>query len=282
MSISSIEQLHVFHARDRKIFTKLVLHFARSPAESLLVMATWFWLEDFGFGDTLSSLMAFNDPIIADLADEAVSCFRCLESPEPPQTLDWIPLTTRFMANPISLQIIYKNRYSAITGIKNFLSTVCSKIFSDILQLVLPPSSRISLPMNIPGFPHPTFGGIFVRPHVMAMDSITPRGLWGWNANCIATENDRTVFLTFSRGFEVSVSEVKYCFTRRFGDGCVEGVFMQEKNEDVKQSLYARLVLDSVATVDKILRGSPKPVKFIVNKKHIWARKYGDKPKKET
>ncbi|KAH0853851.1 hypothetical protein HID58_092809, partial [Brassica napus] len=289
MSNCSIEQLHDFYVQERLLFVKLVQKFSRSPAESLLVMATWLWLEDFGFEHIFSVIMALNDPLIAALANEAVLCFRCLESEEPPNGFSQIPVTAEFM--DISLQIIYQNRYSAITGIKNFLTTVCSRIFSDIVQQVLPSSYITShnQPLIIPGFPHPTFGSINVMPSVASLDNFSsrnlfpiPSGIWGWNASCIATENDRTLFLTFSRGIPVSEAEVRLVFTEKYGENCAKGVHIPKyggnlpnenlnSNQDVQQqSLYGRLVLDSVVTVDRILMGESKQ-KFYIDGKPIWA-----------
>ncbi|KAF2592378.1 hypothetical protein F2Q70_00043577 [Brassica cretica] len=228
------------------------------------------------------------------LANEAVLCFRCLESEEAPNGFSQIPVTAEFM--DISLQIIYQNRYSAITGIKNFLTTVCSRIFSDIVQQVIPSSYITShnQPLIIPGFPHPTFGSINVMPSVASLDNFSsrnefpiPSGIWGWNASCIATENDRTLFLTFSRGFPVSEAEVRLVFTEIYGENCVKGVHIPKyggnlpnenlnSNQDVQQqSLYARLVLDSVVTVDRILMGESKQ-KFYIDGKPIWARGFLD------
>ncbi|KAF3568263.1 hypothetical protein DY000_02019268 [Brassica cretica] len=89
------------------------------------------------------------------------------------------------------------------------------------------------------------------------------------------SENDRTMFITFSRGFPVSPAEVKALFTHMFGEKCVVGVYMRE-DCDKQQSLFAKLVLDSVVTVDRILEGE-KLQKFRINGKHIWARKYNEK-----
>ncbi|KAL1202264.1 hypothetical protein V5N11_018215 [Cardamine amara subsp. amara] len=293
------EQLHTFYAQDRKLFSKLVLQFSRTPAESLLVMATWLWLEDFGFGNIISTILAFTDPVIVAFANEAVLCFQCLDSSDFPDDINRIPLTEELTTKKISLQIIYKHRFSAITGIKNFLTTICSRIFSDILQRVLPSSSSYSFipklrhPLIIPGFPHPTFGSINVMPDVVVGDDLFnnnlfpfPYGLWGWNANCIATDKERTLFITFSHGFPVSQAEVKGLFTKNYGDDCVEGIYMEEDKGNTsstngncngqKQSLFARLVLDSVATVDRVLEGN-KLKKFRTNGKHIWARKFNEK-----
>lgn len=288
MSNCSVEQLHAFYDQERLIFLTLVQKLSRSLAESLLVMATWLWLEDAGFEHIFSVIMALNDQLIADLANEAVLCFQCLESEEAPNGLSKIPMTAKFM--DISLQIIYQNRYSAITGIKNFLTTVCSRIFSDILQQVLPFAYITSQPLIIPGFPHPTFGSINVIPCVDPLNNLSnrnvfpiPSGIWGWNASCIATENDRTLFLTFSRGFPVSEAEVKLLFTEMYGENSVKGVHMPNYSRNLskenlnsngqQQPLFARLVLDSVVTVDRILRGESKQ-KFYMYGKHIWARKF--------
>ncbi|KAG2325313.1 hypothetical protein Bca4012_039807 [Brassica carinata] len=259
-------------------------------------MATWLWLEDFGFEQIFSVIMALDDPFIADLANEAVLCFRCLESKDAPNDFCQIPVTAELM--DISLQIIYQNRYTAIAGIKNFLTTVCSRIFSDIIQQVLPPSYIHShnQPLIIPGFPHPTFGSINVMPSVASLNNVSninlfhiPSGIWGWNASCTATEIDRTLFLTFSRGYPVSEAEVKLLFTEKYGENSVKGVHMpnysgnlpnQNLNSNGKQqSLYARMVVDSVVTVDRILMGKSKQ-KFTKDGKHIWARKFEDRYRK--
>jgi hypothetical protein len=86
-----------------------------------------------------------------------------------------------------------------------------------------------------------------------------------------ASEDDRTMFLTFSRGFPVLEEEVKELFTELFGD-CVESVQM-ETVPSSEQPLYARMVLRSVTFVDRMLEGK-RISKFRVNGKHIWARKY--------
>lgn len=301
MSPPTVEQLYAFHAKDREIFSRLILKFSRLPSESLLVMATWFWLEDFWYGNIISAAFALPDPVVEALVDEAVSCFKCVDSVDPPCSFKKIPLTAKLMKKDISLSSIYKHRYTAIVGIKNFLTTICSRIFSDILQQVLPyPSSYLvnklpHHPLIIPGFPHPTFGSINVMPDFDVGDNIIssnnlfifPNGIWRWNATCNATENDRTMFITFSRGFPVSHAEVKELFTKHFGETCVLGVYMPENNNvsspntdeycnGQQQKLFARLVLDSVTTVDRILEGQ-KLNKFRINGKHIWARKYNDK-----
>ncbi|KAL7166290.1 hypothetical protein ACSBR2_037046 [Camellia fascicularis] len=94
--------------------------------------------------------------------------------------------------------------------------------------------------------------------------------LWGWSHEIKVPADDRTMFLTFSRGYPVS--EVKELFTGCFGD-CVGNVDMDEFNS-VDQPLFAQMVVCGVSIVDDILKGS-SIAKFWINGKHIWARKYG-------
>ncbi|KAL6504045.1 hypothetical protein OROGR_025968 [Orobanche gracilis] len=82
--------------------------------------------------------------------------------------------------------------------------------------------------------------------------------------------DDRTVFLTFSKGYPITEDEVREFFTRRFGD-FIEDLIMQEVGEE-EQVLYARMVARSVSVLEGIVGGNK--AKYIINGKHVWARKY--------
>ncbi|KAL6501132.1 hypothetical protein OROHE_025329 [Orobanche hederae] len=82
--------------------------------------------------------------------------------------------------------------------------------------------------------------------------------------------DDRTVFLTFSKGYPITEDEVREFFTRRFGD-FIEDLIMQEVGEE-EQVLYARMVARSAAVIEGIVGGNK--AKYIINGKHVWARKY--------
>ncbi|KAK4403843.1 hypothetical protein Sango_0752900 [Sesamum angolense] len=82
--------------------------------------------------------------------------------------------------------------------------------------------------------------------------------------------DDRTIFLTFSKGYPITEDEVREFFTRRFGD-FIEELIMQEVGED-EQVLYARMVARSPAVIEGIVGGNK--AKYSINGKHVWARKY--------
>jgi hypothetical protein len=61
---------------------------------------------------------------------------------------------------------------------------------------------------------------------------------------------------------------------RQFGD-IIETVIMQEITPPEQQSLYARLVVrdEAIDAIDYFLEYKPT-LKFTINGKHVWARKF--------
>ncbi|XP_050217828.1 uncharacterized protein LOC126668688 [Mercurialis annua] len=271
MPTITLEELHTYHAIDREIFSRLLIPLSRNPAESLLVMALWLWLEEKGYPNMIVKMRSLSNLLLNALADEAVLCLKCLKANTFPmsspniQSSSNIPLTARILEKNISLEIFYHNKFVAISGIKNFLNTVCSKIFTDILQLVLAAENGPSPFLAIPGFPHPIFGNVTIIPRSLDYNFPTG-GLWGWHpTNNNVSEDERTMFLTFSRGFSVTKEEVTELFTRLHGPNSVVCVQMQENIVALnEQPLFAKMILDSITTVDKILNGR-RIAKFRIN-----------------
>ncbi|CAI9091006.1 OLC1v1025922C1 [Oldenlandia corymbosa var. corymbosa] len=83
--------------------------------------------------------------------------------------------------------------------------------------------------------------------------------------------DDRTVFLTFSKGYPLAASDVSDYFTRKFGPGVIERMYMQIVRPD-EQVLYARMVCTSPAAMDLIIQGGK--AKYNIHGRHCWARKY--------
>ncbi|MCL7047254.1 hypothetical protein MKW94_020446 [Papaver nudicaule] len=82
----------------------------------------------------------------------------------------------------------------------------------------------------------------------------------------------RTMFVTFSRGFPISEYQLREFFVRTYGD-CIENLFMQEIRPPQRQSMYAKVVFRASETIDEILAGEEK-VRFILNGRHIQARRF--------
>lgn len=289
MAPITVEQLHLFHRIDREVFSCLVIKLARDPAQSLLIMALWLWLEKMGYPNVISKLVGLPHTLINALANEAVTCLKSLELenahiPKGGGRGGALPLTTTILQMEISLQFFTHKRFTAIAGIKNVLNKTCARIFTDILLSIILGSTSTSTststslpypyrPLIVPGFPHPLFGTFTIPPtNFEEMDLSDPR-IWDDDKRTSddVIDDDKTMFLTFSRGFPVTEEEVRHLFTSTYGD-CIKAMHMG--NEDAnEQVLFATMVLNDVETLDRILNGK-HIAKFRVNGKHIWARKY--------
>ncbi|TKY74721.1 hypothetical protein E2542_SST03484 [Spatholobus suberectus] len=278
MSPITMEELHQFHKRDRELFSCLVIKLARDPAQSLLVMALWLWLENTGFPNVISKLASLSETLVNALANEAETCLKWLDLENARIPIGGgLPLTSTIIHGDISLQLFSQKRFTAIASIKSILNKICARIFTDILQNILC-STSTSLPSTyrpliVPGFPHPLFGSFIIPPiNFEELDLSDPR-IWENKGPCDdVTDDDKTMFLTFSRGFPVTEEEVRYLFTNTFGD-CIKVLNMGGCADTSDQVLFATMVLKNVKTVDQILNGK-HIAKFRVNGKHIWTRKY--------
>lgn len=277
MAPISVKELHLFHRIDREVFFCLVTRLARDPAQSLLVMALWLWLESIGYHNIISKLVGLSDPLINALAIEAVTCLRCLEleNIRIPAS-GGLPLTSTLMQKDISLHFFRQKRFTAVTGIKSVLNKICAQIFTDILQCVLvsvgtSQPSRYR-PMVVPGFPHPLFGTFTIPPKSFEELDLFDLRVWiNMRPSEDVTDDDKTMFLTFSRGFSVTEEEVRHMFTSTYGD-CIKVINMGNGIMS-DQVLFATMVLHDVEIIDRILNGK-HIAKFRINGKHIWARKY--------
>ncbi|MED6192712.1 hypothetical protein PIB30_012604 [Stylosanthes scabra] len=217
-------------------------------------------------------------------------------------------LMKKLIQRDISIRIFHERRYTALAGIKSILKNICSKIFFDILHdnknillkrnnnnnnnnnnnykngRVVVRTSQKTTPNNnsytFPGFLPPSFDDIIdmltrAPPEEAIAEASSNHGLLHekiWDRKKPSddvSKEDRTMFLTFSRGYPVTEKEVR----ELFGDECVESVNMGGCGNDGRQNLYAVMVLKEVATVDQILKGK-KMTKLHINGKHIWTRKF--------
>ncbi|ESW29788.1 hypothetical protein PHAVU_002G099200 [Phaseolus vulgaris] len=279
----STDELHLFHKTHREVFCFLVFRLHRDMTQSLLVMALWIWLEHNGYPNFSHKVMDLSPASINDLVDEAVSCLKCLERENFATPNDGgLPSTKSLTQKGISLRIFKEKRYTIIAGIKSVLKNICARIFGDVLQIIIRSkninrgrTSRGNMSdkaLTIPGFPHPLFGAFNINPPdtTMNLDLFDLR-IWMKGPCDDVSTDDKSMFLTFSRGFPVSEGEVIKLFKRSYGD-CVENLSMG--NTSVQdQSLFAIMVLKNVGTVDQILNGK-HVAKLQINRKHIWARKY--------
>ncbi|KAJ0533606.1 hypothetical protein HanRHA438_Chr09g0392361 [Helianthus annuus] len=86
--------------------------------------------------------------------------------------------------------------------------------------------------------------------------------------------DDRTIFLTFSKGYPLSEYEIKDYFCRMFGD-IIQSLHMQPV-EAGTQPLFARIVVRNPSSLKAVIGkdGLQGKSKYVINGKHVWARKF--------
>ena len=254
-------------------------------------MGFWLWLERVGFSKFVSKALSIPPFLINELADEAVSCIKSTNAQFPfsSRATD-IPLTRSLVRREIYLQFFIDNRLTTFIEIENLVRGVCLPSLSDILQARIY-SILAQAPLDTPLMMAPrhaasTSSANYV-PEPSPVDSLTqsianmeiaasgsnssPSRGKGKATNEVS-RNERTMFVTFSKGYPVNEYEVKLFFERVFGN-CIESFHMQEVSNPEEQSLYAKIVFLRPAFIRAILNGAMK-AKFTINGKHVWMRKF--------
>ncbi|KAL9230258.1 hypothetical protein vseg_005634 [Gypsophila vaccaria] len=241
---------------------------------SILLTSLFFWMEKINKNHFIvRNLITSVDVHDVELMiSEAISYMNFLLSST--AFIDHNTMKSISTTNPLGLivpiELLYLFKYTAITGTKIILRTIGSRIFSDILYEIHY-GNLIGFSMDrtftLPGFPDPVFGHVdfYCWPIPYDMHQI------------LVDEEDRSLYVTFSRGFRVSKEDVACLFLFNFGD-CVQYVDMPRNNDNnnnnnKKQSLFARVIMKSVTIIDMIL-GGKSTAKFKIRGKHVWAKKF--------
>ncbi|KAK1367543.1 RNA-binding protein Musashi Rbp6 like [Heracleum sosnowskyi] len=254
----SQEDFNQFHSIDRRLYLILVADLLRDPVEAMQIMALWLWLERVKFFNIVERILELPIVLINDLAEEANICFAFIDNPLSllltPEACE-IPLTQSVIQKNFSFQYFQNNRTLAKLGVKKVCSTVCMRAFNDLMQqaILRNEAHRIAERHQQQLLVHQTMvSNIF--------------------GNSVVPADERTMFVTFSKGYPVAEREVREFFTKIFGD-CIESFYMQQVRNIEEQALFARIVFFRANVIHMILNGHPK-AKFTINGKHVWMRKF--------
>ncbi|KAM3397859.1 hypothetical protein P3S68_001373 [Capsicum galapagoense] len=269
----TLEEFRTFHEIDRTLYSLLVNELQRDPTESMQTLALWIWLERTGSNNVIVKILSLPNNLINELANEAATCLKCIEDNRflLLANTSEIPLTGKLIAKEFSLFFLNENRDSATSGIRNIITDVCLKALSDIMEKALNRrcsnqtlmESEMSMVSSldesylIGRFSQLELGG-----------GMSPRRMMGHDDPRV----DRTMFVTFSKGYPIAEWEIREFITMTFGE-CIECIFMQEVKKPQEQALYALIVFVTPGIVKCILNDKDK-AKFTINKKHMWMRKF--------
>ncbi|KAH0926138.1 hypothetical protein HID58_018394, partial [Brassica napus] len=306
------DEFHSFHKIDRDLFTRLVFVLKRDMNQSSQVIAFLLVVEQLGFARNLVGyLVSSQDMLIDAVANEVGVCLSILYNQEYSSFVLLnhnnndevvIPFLKGLTDSNLTLSYINQYRETILVGVTKNLNDVCNRAFDDIYEkgykeqlLALERAKVIEEMKKIRlGAPQQT-------PTRFSVQRQTPS--W-WNVQqqippveekakvaVMETEgadnkedkeevtpaDDRTVFLTFSKGYPISESEVRVHFTRKFGE-VIEAIVMQEVQEN-EQPLFARMVLkmEYASKIEEIVTPMNKN-KFTIDGKHVCVRKFFPAP----
>ncbi|KAJ6690388.1 hypothetical protein OIU85_006634 [Salix viminalis] len=279
-SIVTPEEFKIFHTIDRTLYTRLLVNLDRDPAESMQVMALWIWLEKEARDNLVDKILSLPDALLNSLANEAVLCLNCVEtggfqyfSPES-MDVDEVPLTRQ--KNSVRQEVHPSNYHGpSINPVMCYNSTAAGVYGQGgVSPLFMAPNFEVlpayDLPFQRQIICSENIAGVLDRLKISDGDHHGEKDVYADN---------RTIFLTFSKGYPISEDEVRDFFTKKHGD-CIDAIYMQEVSAE-EQPLYARLVVPSAAFIHGVLQGQSK-AKFTINGKHVWARKYVPKNPKSS
>ncbi|KAE8710441.1 putative RNA-directed DNA polymerase (Reverse transcriptase), Ribonuclease H [Hibiscus syriacus] len=276
----SDEDFKMFHNIDRTLYSLLVIDLCLDPVEALQFVALWLWLERVGFKHVVKKILSLPYMVINELADEAFVCLNIIHNDQVSisASANDVTLMQNLIDNDLSLQFFVKHRLIAMRGLAKIVDEVCMRVLRDIMQAAIERNATQSLanhaqqqkqqmmsqqvqqqPTAQPGLAQGVGNGPVRVGHPLTQ------------ANEVVPPDDRTIFVTFSKGYPVQEWEVREFFTRFYGN-CIESLHMQEVMPN-EQSLFARIVCYSTTAIEMILNGSGK-AKFNINGKHVWARKF--------
>lgn len=240
-----------FHSVDRELYATLVYDLWRDPIEAIQMMAIWIWLERVasGFPELTRIILTLPRQLIDKVGDEALFCWMCIDNLRLlfSSSVADFPLTNILLKKDMPIEFIRKYRDVSIVGINEVIG-VCAVRLKDIWD-----------------------GAIARNAH---MDFLQSKGN---QEPAVPTQkveiqpDERTLFVTFSRGHPVAEWEVREFFTGLFGE-CIESFYMQEVAIG-EHALFAKIVLYHTSYIHAVLSGGTK-AKFTINGKHVWMRKF--------
>ncbi|CAL9218212.1 unnamed protein product [Arabidopsis halleri] len=300
------DEFNAFHTIDRTLFSRLVFHLNRDVDQSFLAMCFLLFLEQSGYArDVIAYLVSLPDAFVDAVANEIGVCINLLYNLDFVSTFfaannddnSIIPLLLSMTGGKLTLRLINQDREIFRVGVSKNWTDVGTRAFTDLCErahminreklLALEREKffedmkklRLSLQQENPNRLSVQQVKIASPPPRRPVEDETNKIhkekeiMDAKEKEAVVAADDRTVFLTFSKGYPISEAEVRVYFTRRFGE-VIEAVEMQEVEAN-EQPLFAKMVLklQCASMMDQIVSARSRN-KFTIDGKHVWARKY--------
>ncbi|KAF5446159.1 hypothetical protein F2P56_031809 [Juglans regia] len=302
----------VAHITERILFRRMI-DIGLNPEESMKVMAFWMWLEAESFKELVRKISSNNDKFLALITDEAKAVLAILDSRSTAPILNNLcPITAIF--SPFSIHEIFGDKESVSKGVTDVYNRVCCVIFKDLLEergskvrtsdeeggragddkavtrrmrqfgegTSRSKGAVLDLVEAFPDGVEKTWLPSSLGISEGEGDAETVRSTLNpfakeWNpAIERAPEEERCLFLTFSKGHALTGNQITNFFNRKYGQ-CVEWVYVHSPDPK-KPALFGKVVFET-SSIPAIVMGKLEQAKFNVDAKPLWCKWFDLKKK---
>ncbi|KAJ1698377.1 hypothetical protein LUZ63_006889 [Rhynchospora breviuscula] len=258
MAPPTVRDILAFHKIDRAVYEKFIAH-GMELAMARNAVALFMWLDQLGI-DMISQIVQIINPTrIFKLINEVDSVLHCLRQEDGSSNYTEIPLMTSLARNSLDIRFFNFHKDVIVKGLAYILDGVGRIVFDDHMYELLHAyeadmaAARAGLSAGMPPVP---LGLAVIYDPTAAVPSI---------------EDARSMFITFSKGLPIRREEIMEHFTERWGD-CIDRVMM-ERTPPGGTPMYGRIVFKSDTYISLVLNGE-RVVKYNINGRQLWARKY--------
>ncbi|KAF2315413.1 hypothetical protein GH714_039148 [Hevea brasiliensis] len=270
--MATFEALAAVHEHARSVFCRL-MGIGRVAEESLKVIAFWMWLDCRGFQNIITMLSSRDDKFLSLVSDEAVAVLSSLQitnsTISPNLMRITLTLAPRFLS-PVSFSLTKKRggEEETVEEITEWLepsgegSSNEKTLFSGVDDNWSPYSAG-ETERSLPLLPSSSVGSN-LNPFAKEWNPITER----------ASEEDRCLFFTFSKGYPLTENKIIDFFTAKYGP-CVERVYVHwpcPRRRNRRSALFGKVVFKAFCVAFVILSGKNE-AKFKVDGKPLWCKR---------
>lgn len=247
----SDEDFILFHTIDRKLFSMLICKLGRNVDESMHVVAFLIWLEKIRYShNAVFKVIAWPLHLVYQLANEVAAFLMCLKNTDLGKEYINLSLLRKLCSRHINLVQFHEKRITILESVNKIVAEDCMRAFKDIVtsnvefsdmegdQMWYACSNSVCVPP--PYLPNVVGTGYFPQLEFCrnsgSINSIQPSyqleniledpnadlseffgGMQLVNSfkdESDVAPDDRTIFLTFSKGYYIPELEIREFFTR--------------------------------------------------------------------
>ncbi|KAJ3681845.1 hypothetical protein LUZ60_014418 [Juncus effusus] len=263
MATPKVRTIMAFHTIDRAIYEKFISH-GIHPELAQNAVCLFMWLDQIGF-EVVRQILPINNPsAIFALITDAEAILHCLRQEEGIVSHVDIPFVSALSQDIIGIRFFDFHKDVIVRGLAQIIDGVGRIIFDENLYEILHLHNAAVRQAELDS----AICGRRLMAPPLPLELTRP---WDPRAFPVSTEDGRSMFITFSKGFPIRREEITEYFNERWGD-CIERVMM-ERTPPGGTPMYGRIVFKSESFIRLVLNGE-RVLKFTINGRQLWARKY--------